>query len=73
VQLFRWVSGLLDRIVGELPGPPPGPPPPDADGRRQGEIDLSRASLEAQLQAKGSAAAGGTMVSSPLLLEPSHR
>lgn len=73
MQRFSRVSGVLARIASELPGPPSDPPPPDADGRRQGDLDVSRASLEAQLQAKGSAAMGGTMVSSPLVLEPPRR
>jgi hypothetical protein len=73
VQRFGRVTRLLGRLAGQIPGPPPDPPPPDPDGRRQGDLDITRAILDAQLQAKGSAAMGGTMVSSRLMPEPPRR
>lgn len=58
------LSRLIDTLLDQIPGPPPEPPPPDADGRREGDLDYERAVLEAQLQAKGSAATSGTVVGS---------
>ena len=69
----RTIHRIIAAIVGELPGPPPETAaPPDADGRRSWDLDAGRASLDAQLQAKGTAGMGGTVVGAPTVIEPPH-
>jgi hypothetical protein len=64
--LSRLRRRLEDLLISEMPGPYPEHTAPDVDGRRDsGDMGLGRASLEAQLQARGSAGTGGTIVSSP--------
>lgn len=63
--LFRLRRRIEDLLISEVPGPYPEHTTPDMDGHRDsGDMTLGRASLEAQLQARGSAGTGGTVVSS---------
>ena len=64
--LGRLRRKLVDLLISEVPGPYPDSVPPDIDGRRDSDAPgHDRAVLDAQLQARGSAGGGGTVVSGP--------
>jgi hypothetical protein len=69
--LARLRRKVTDLLISEVPGPYEPGAPPDPDGRRgSDQVDHDRASLDAQVQARGSAGMGGTVVSSPIVVGP---